>query len=244
MTGDFARMAFPNESAEYRAARNELLDAEIALRRQTEAVAAMRRALPPGGDVPEDFVFERIGAHYRPEPVRLSELFGEHSTLLIYSYMFGPERDSPCPGCTHLLDGLDGAARHVPQRAAFYVAARSPLARLSAWAHARGWNHLRLLSTAGNAYGDHYYGNTASLTPEMRAARGYKPDENWDEPMLNVFRKDGGRIRHFWGSELVFAPDDPGQHHRGLDFVDPVWGLLDTTPEGRGESFFPKVEYD
>ena len=158
--------------------------------------------------------------------------------------MFGPERDSPCPGRTHLLDCIDGAARHVPQRAAIHVVARSPIARLAAWAHARSWEHLQLLSTAGNAYSARYYGNTASLTPAMRAARGYGDGEDWDEPMLNVFRREGGAIRHFWGSELVFAPDDPGQHHRALDFIDPVWGLLDTTPEGRGEGFFPKVSYD
>jgi len=240
--GDFPRIAFPNESAHYRTARNALLDAEIALRRQTEQVARMRRALPPGGEVPEDFVFDRIGADFRPEKVRLSDLFGEHRTLLLYSYMFGPERDSPCPGCTHLLDGVDGAARHVSQRAALYVAAASPIARLAAWAHARGWDHLQLISTAGNDYNAHYYGNTASLTPAMRAQRGTKEGECWDEPMLNVFRKQEGTIRHFWGSELVFAPEDPGQHHRGLDFIDPVWGLLDTTPEGRGD-FFPSVTY-
>lgn len=243
MATDFARMAFPNESAEYRAARNALLDAEIALRRQTEAVAALRRALPPGGELPEDYVFERIGASCRPETVRLSELFGEHSTLMLYSFMFGPERDRPCPGCTHLLDCVDGAARHVPQRAAFYVVAKSPIARLAAWAHARGWNHLDLLSTAGNDYDARYYGDTAALTPAMRAERGYGPGEFWDEPMLNVFRSDGGVVRHFWGSELVFTPADPEQDNRGLDFMDPVWGLLDTTPEGRGKDFFPKVDY-
>ena len=83
MADDFPRMAFPNESAEYREARNALLDAEIALRRQTEAVAEMRRALPPGGEVPEDFVFERIGADFRPESVRLSELFGDFPSILV-----------------------------------------------------------------------------------------------------------------------------------------------------------------
>jgi predicted dithiol-disulfide oxidoreductase (DUF899 family) len=243
-TRDFARMAFPNESPEYRAARNALLDAEIALRRQTESVAAMRRALPPGGEVPEDYVFERIGAFSRPEKVRMSELFGDFPTILLYSYMFGPERDVPCAGCTHLLDAIDGAARHVPQRAPLYVVSRSPIARLAAWAHERGWNHLQMLSTAGNDYSPLYFGNTAGLTPAMREERGYKPDENWDEPMLNVFTRDGGAIRHFWGSELTFAPDDPGQNHRALDFADPLWGLLDTTPEGRGDDWFPKVNYD
>lgn len=243
MTKAFTRMAYPNESPAYREARNSLLDAEIALRRQTEHVAAMRRTLPPGGEVPEDFVFERIGAHSRPEKVKLSELFGDHSTLLLYSYMFGSERDSPCPGCTHLLDCIDGAARHVPQRASLYVAAASPIARLAAWAHKRGWDHLQPISTAGNAYNDDYYGNTASLTPAMRAERGYKDGEDWDEPMLNVFVREGQSIRHSWGSEMVFAPEDPGQHHRGLDFMDPVWGLLDTTPEGRGKDWFPSVNY-
>jgi predicted dithiol-disulfide oxidoreductase (DUF899 family) len=236
-------MAFPDESPAYREARNALLDAEIALRRQTEAVAQMRRALPPGGELPEDYVFERIGANFRPEKVRLSELFGPFPTIMVYSYMFGPERDVPCPGCTHLLDCIDGAARHVPQRAPLYVVAASPIARLAAWAHARGWDHLQLLSAAGTGYNARYYGNTASLTPAMRAERGYEDGRDWDEPMLNVFRKDGDTVRHFWGSELVFAPDEPGQDHRGLDFVDPVWRLLDTTPEGRGETFFPRVTY-
>ena len=243
MAGIFAPMAFPNESRAYRQARNALLDAEIALRRQTEAVAEMRRALPPGGEVPQDYVFERIGANLRPETVKLSELFGEHETLLLYSYMFGPERDLPCPGCTHLLDCIDGAARHVPQRAALYAVAKSPIARLAAWAHARGWNHLALLSTAGNDYDAHYYGDTDALTPAMREERGYEAGKVWDEPMLNVFVREGDSIRHFWGSELVFAPDDPGQDHRGLDFMDPVWGLLDTIPAGRGKDFFPKVNY-
>lgn len=243
MTDNFARMAFPNESRAYREARNALLDAEIALRRQTEAVAEMRRALPSGGEVPKDFVFERIGSDLRPERVKLSQLFGEHSTLLLYSYMFGPERDVPCPGCTHLLDCVDGAARHVPQRAALYAVAKSPIARLAAWSHERGWNHLKLLSTAGNDYDAHYYGDTAALTPAMRKERGYEEGEVWDEPMLNVFVRDGDTVRHFWGSELVFAPEEPGQHHRGLDFMDPVWSMLDTTPEGRGQDFFPKVDY-
>jgi predicted dithiol-disulfide oxidoreductase (DUF899 family) len=243
MSSIFARMAFPNESPIYREARNALLDAEIELRRRTEAVAAMRRALPPGGEVPQDYAFERIDADFRPQRVRLSELFGKHDTLLLYSFMFGAERDEPCSGCTHLLDCLDGAARHVPQRAAFYVVAKSPIARLAAWAHARGWNHLTLLSTAGNRYDADYYGDTEALTPAMRRERGLADDKVSDEPMLNVFVKDGDTVRHFWGSELVFAPEEPRQNHRGLDFMDPVWGMLDTTPEGRGKEFFPKVDY-
>src|SRR3546814_15386657 len=105
-------LSFPNESTEYRTARNALLDAEIALRRQLEAVAAQRRALPPGGAVPKDFVFERIGANQRPEQVTLSELFGDHPSILLYSFMYGPARDQHCTGCTHTTDRLAGRVFH------------------------------------------------------------------------------------------------------------------------------------
>lgn len=236
-------LSFPNESAEYRVARDALLDAEIALRRQLESVAAMRRALPPGGTLSEDYVFERIGANERPEQVRLSELFGDHPSILLYSFMYGPERDLPCNGCTHTLDGLDGAAFHSDHRFPAYIVAKSPIARLEAWARKRGWRNLKLLSTAGNRYSHDYFGDTSGFGPAMRAERGYAEGKNFDEPMYNVFRKDpDGTIRHFWGSELVFAPEEPGQHHRAGDLVDPVWGLLDMSPEGRGD-FFPKLTY-
>lgn len=238
-------LAYPNESAAYRTARNALLDAEIALRAQIEAVAAQRRALPPGGALPEDYVFERIGADMRPEPVRLSQLFGAHDTLILYSFMYGPERDRPCPGCTHLLDSLEGGARHVGQRAAFHVVAKSPIARLSAWAHVRGWDHLSFVSTAGNGYDADYYGDTSKLPADLRRAHGVPDGEDWDETIFNVFhRHPDGVIRHFWGSELSFAPQAPGQHHRSGDSVNALWGLLDMTPEGRGGDFFPKLSYD
>jgi predicted dithiol-disulfide oxidoreductase (DUF899 family) len=160
---------YPNESAEYRAARNALLKEEIALRAQIEAVSAKRRALPQGGEVPEDYVFERIGKNQMPEKVTLSELFGPHNTLILYIFMYGAERELPCPGCTHLLDGIDGVARHVGQRAAMYIIAKSPIARLVAWAHARGWDRLALLSTAGNNYDADYFGDTSKLPSGVRA---------------------------------------------------------------------------
>lgn len=235
-------LAYPNESAEYRAARNRLLDAEIALRRQIEEVAALRRALPLGGAVAQDYVFERIGAHQRPEQVKLSELFDGKPSLILYSFMYGPERDLPCPGCTHMLDGLDGAARHAPQRVPFWIVAKSPIARLVAWAQQRGWDHLRFLSTAGNSYDADYFGDTSKVSAAMRAERGYEDGKDWDEPVFTVFRKDGDTVRHFWGSELVYAPEEPGQHHRAGDLVDPLWGLLDMTPEGRGD-FNAKLTY-
>jgi len=235
-------LSFPNESAEYRAARNTLLDAEIALRAQIEAVAVQRRALPPGGEVPENYEFERIGANGMPERVMMSELFGRHDTLILYSFMYGPDTDTPCPGCTHLLDSVDGGARHVAQRAAFWVVAKSPIARLEAWARERSWPHLRFLSTAGNNYDADYFGDTSKLSPAMRKAHGVAEGQDWDETIFNVFRLDNGVMRHFWGSELSFAPKVPNQHHRSGDSVNSLWGLLDMTPEGRG-NFFPKLKY-
>ncbi|MDO9364404.1 MAG: DUF899 family protein [Sphingopyxis sp.] len=235
-------LSFPNESTAYRAARAALLDDEIALRRQIEAVAAKRRALPPGGTMPEDYAFERIGAFQRPEAVMLSDLFGDKPSIILYSFMFGSERDNPCPGCTHLLDAIDGSARHVGQRAPLYIVAKSPIARLEAWAKVRRWPHLVFLSDVDGRYSADYYGDTSRLTDAKRAERGMKPGEDWDETIFNVFRKDGEAIRHVWASELAFAPEDPGQHHRAGDLVDPLWGLLDMTPEGRG-TFFPRLNY-
>lgn len=235
-------LSFPNESTAYRAARAALLDEEIALRRQIEAVAAKRRALPPGGTVPEDYAFERIGAFQRPEPVTLSDLFGDKPSIILYSFMFGSERDNPCSGCTHLLDAIDGSARHVGQRAPLYIVAKSPIARLEAWAKARRWPHLVFLSDVDGRYSADYYGDTSRLTDAKRAERGMKPGEDWDETIFNIFHKDGEAIRHVWASELAFAPEDPGQHHRAGDLVDPLWGLLDMTPEGRG-TFFPSLNY-
>ena len=124
---------FPNESAEYRQARNTLLADEIELRRHVERVAAQRRALPPGGGVTKDYRFEgENGA------AGFAELFGDKQTLAVYSYMFGPKRERPCPMCTSLLSAWDGEAKYVGQRIALVVVARSPIQRLVAFKKERG----------------------------------------------------------------------------------------------------------
>jgi predicted dithiol-disulfide oxidoreductase (DUF899 family) len=236
-------ISFPGESAEYRAARNRLLDEEIELRRATERVATARRALPPGGVVPEDYVFQGAGPDGAPSEARLSELFAPgRDSLVVYSMMFprdpsddrpGPEGgqtallpliEAPCPSCTALLDQLDGAAEHVSQHLNFVVVAKSPLPRLLAFAEERGWRRLRLLSSAGTTYNRDYLAETV---------------EGFQRPMLNVFHRDGGTagtsvtIRHFWGSELLYAPTDPGQEPRHVGTLEPLWNLFDLTPEGR-----------
>ena len=218
-------MHFPNESAEYRAARDRLLEAEIELRRQGEAVAALRRELPPGGAVPEDYAFAGESGG-----VRLSELFGDHDTLVVYSFMFprSLEDDMPCPSCSSILDSLDGAARHLERSVALAVVAKSSLPRILEYAEHRGWRHLRLLSSAANDYNRDYHGEA---------------EDGSQTPALNVFTRRGdGETRHFWASELMVAPRDPGMEPRHVDFMWPVWNVLDVTTRGRDWS--PQREYE
>jgi predicted dithiol-disulfide oxidoreductase (DUF899 family) len=240
-------ISFPGESAEYRAARTRLLEREIELRRTMEAVAAARRELPPGGPVPEDYVFDGVGADGIAAELRLSDLFvpGKHS-LVIYNFMFprtyagdrpGPDggktallplEEGPCPSCVALLDQLDGAAEHVSQRLNFAVVAKAPLPRLLTWADERGWRHLRLLSSATNTYNRDYLGETA---------------DGSQVPMLNVFHRDGETIRHFWGAELTYGPSDPGQDHRSVGTLEPLWNLFDLTREGRPSDWDEQLSY-
>ena len=235
---------FPNESTSYRQARNALLAEEMELRRRIERVAAQRRALPKGGEIPADYVFDGKGARGRARRLKLSELFEPgKDTLAVYSFMFWPEREQPCPGCTHFLDGLDGAAQHIGQRVNLVVVAKSSLKRLFELAKQRGWKHLRLLSTAGNDYDRDYFGDSTALPEGIRDQQEFKPGEELDMPMLNVFRReDDGTIRHFWGSELLYVPSEPGQQYRHNDLMDPLWNMFDVTPEGRGD-FEPKLDY-
>jgi predicted dithiol-disulfide oxidoreductase (DUF899 family) len=215
---------FPNESAEYRRARDRLLEAEITLRRQIEAVAAQRRVLPPGGAIPEDYRFEEgEDAH----PIRMSELFAGKPTLIAYSFMYGPKMDHACPACTSILDALDGETRHVTQRASLVVIAKSPIARIIGYAKQRGWRNLRLLSSALNSYNADYHGENAN---------------GEQTSMLNVFTLRGGIILHSFGTEMRDGPSDPGQDPRHVDSIWPLWSLLDFTPEGRGD-FHPKLQY-
>ncbi len=238
---------FPGESAEYRAARDLLLEQEIELRRAMEAVAVARRRLPPGGMVPDDYAFQGLGMDGHPVDVRLSELFAPgKDSLVIYSMMFprdpgderpGPQRgqtallplaEGPCPSCTALLDQLEGAAEHVSQRVNLAVAGKAPLQRILAFADERGWRRLRLLSSARTTYNRDYFAETA---------------EGHQRPMLNVFHRDGETIRHFWASELFYAPTEPGQDPRHVGTIEPLWNLYDLTPAGRGTDWDEQLSY-
>lgn len=217
---------FPNEPEGYRAARDRLLAAEIALRDQLEAVAGLRRALPRGGRVKEDYVFE-APVDGGARPVRLSELFASGKpSLVVYSYMFGPDMKQPCPMCTCFLDGADGYAPHLAQRINFVVVAKSPAARLGAWAGGRGWSRLRLLSSATNTYNRDY----TAETPDGQQL-----------PACNVFTKTDDGIFHSWSAEMLYVPT--AGHPRHVDLLWPLWNFFDLTPEGRGTDWLPKLSY-
>ncbi len=230
---DLHSFHFPNETNSYRQARNELLQAEIDLRRQVEKVATMRRQLPLGGEIPEDYVFDEgasdINDARTVRQVRLSQLFQTgKDTLVIYSFMFGPKMKAACPMCSCMLDGLNGNAHHAAQRINLAVVAKSPLERIRNFARERGWDRLRLLSSANNNYNRDYYGENA---------------EGGQQPTLSVFVRRDGKIHHFWSSEMVITPPDPGQNQRHIDMIWPLWNLLDCTPEGRGSDWFPSLTY-
>jgi predicted dithiol-disulfide oxidoreductase (DUF899 family) len=224
---------FPNESPEYRSARKALLDSEIRLRRQIEEVAALRRTLPLGGRVREDYVFEEGGRDLddleTKREVRLSGLFAPgKDTLILYSYMFSPAMSQPCTSCTSILDGLNGEAPHVTQRVNLAVVAKSPIERIRAVARERGWKSLRLLSSAGNSYNTDYRAENAKGS---------------QLPALNVFVRRPDGIHHFYNTELLYAPSEPGQDGRHVDLIWPLWNLFDYTPEGRGTDWRPRLAY-
>jgi predicted dithiol-disulfide oxidoreductase (DUF899 family) len=228
-------LAFPGESEAYRRARNELLAAEVALRREEQAVADLRRRLPLGGRVPTDYAFaEWDDAESTVGTTRLSELFGEHvDTVFLYSFMFNPDASGrplqvACPMCTSMIDGLDGELAHIAENLGFVVVSRAPVERLKAHAHARGWRHMRLLSSAGTSYNRDYHAETSDAD---------------QRPMATVMVRRDGAIHHFWSSEMLAAPLDPGQGPRHVDFMWPLWAIIDRTPSGRRSDWGPQLAY-
>ena len=212
---------FPNESAEYRSAREQLLAEEIELRRHIERVAELRRALPPGGAVTKNYEFEGEGGK-----ATLSDLFGDKQTLVIYSYMFGPQRAQPCPMCTSFMATWAAKLQDVEQRIAFVFVARSPIARLIEAKKARGWTQHRIYSDPSGDY-----------------TRDYVSAADADMPGYNVFTRRDGSIRHFLSGEMGQGTADPGQDPRGAPDLDPLWALFDTTPEGRDKDWYPSLSY-
>ncbi len=214
---------FPNESAEYRAARTKLLAEEITLRRQIERVAAMRRDLPPGGEVTKDYRF--LDASGREHG--LADLFGPHDTLFTYFWMFGPERDRPCPMCTSFVGSIDIPSVDIRQRIAIAVLGRSPVARQLAVARERGWAHLDFYQTVGDDFARDY----RALTDDGEGAGVW------------VWTRNGATVRLFWAAEGGAETADPGQDAHLAPDPTPLWTILDWTPGGRGTDWYPALDY-
>ena len=214
--------ALSTESSAYRSARDELLQAEMALRDQREQVAQLRRSLPPGPAVQEYLFREGSADLSRNDPgeffdTRLSQLFSPgKDSLIVYHFMYGPDWEQGCPMCSMWIDGYNAVAPHVTQRANFALSARADLAKVRAYARGRGWSHLRLLSSANSSF-----------------TRDFGMERNGDQlPGISVFRREsGGSVRHFYTGGAIMGE---GQY-RGLDLLSPVWNLFDLLPEGRGD---------
>ena len=211
---------FPNESKEYRAARDRLQNEEDELVARMKALAAKRRQLPTGGELKEDYVLEWASPGKVGQQVKFSELLGSKTGLLLYSFMFGPNWDKPCLSCTSLVDGFDRAWYAVSRHAAFAAIAKAPAERISEWARQRGWSQIPLVS-----------GFEATYQADYRC-QGDSDDMQW--PVMHVFRKQDGRIRHFWGTEST-------SNH--VDTVWPYWNLMDFTPEGRPDIPTPPQQF-
>lgn len=214
---------YPNESSEYREARTALLAEEIALRRQVQKVAAMRRELP-AGSAPKDYRFlDEDG-----KEIGLADLFGRHDTLFTYFWMYGPERERPCPMCTSFVGAIDAAAPDIEQRIAVAIIGRSPVSRQLAFARERGWKNLRFYQSVGDDFPRDYRGLT---------------DEGEEYPMINVWQRKGDKVNLFWAAEGGDDTADPGFDPHLAPDPTPLWTVLDWTPGGRGTDWYPKLEY-
>jgi predicted dithiol-disulfide oxidoreductase (DUF899 family) len=229
---------FPNESIEYREARDRLLQAEVNLRDAIERVAAQRRQLPPGPLVTQDYVFQEGPRDLdRGDPVRevrFSSLFeGGHDDLIVIHYMFSPNDEAPCPMCTMWADGYNAVAPHIEQQAGIVLVAAAPIDKLRAIARQRGWHNLRLLSALENTF-----------NLDWQA----EDNERNQKPAVSVFHRDpDGSVRLFSFTEMMLergpavdTSPPPGQDERGIDLYSPVWNLLDLLPGGRG-GWYPSL---
>lgn len=214
---------FSNESGEYRQARTKLLEAEIELRRHIQRVAQMRRALPPG---PEAKNYRFIDANEKER--QFVELFGDHDTLVAYYWMYGPERERPCPMCTSFVGSLDIPAPDIEQRVAIAILSRSSVSRQLQFARERGWRNLTFYQTVGDDY-----------------ARDYRvlQSDGSEWANLAVWVRQGVKVRLFWTAEGGPETADPGFDPHLAPDPTPLWNILDMTPGGRPSNWYPKLEY-
>jgi predicted dithiol-disulfide oxidoreductase (DUF899 family) len=203
-----------DESDVYVAAREELRREELELTEHRERVAAMRRQLPHGPIV-EDYAFVDLNR----QEVRISTLCSDTARpLVIYHLMFGKRQTVPCPMCTMWVDGFNGVAEHVAQRAELAVVAAATVSDLEAHARQRGWDRLTVLSAGESTF---------------KLDLGSEDADGNQEPRISVFASDGvGGVRHLYTG----SPQLSNQlTERGIDLLCPTWHLFDLLPTGRGD---------
>ncbi|MDR7298504.1 putative dithiol-disulfide oxidoreductase (DUF899 family) [Pelomonas aquatica] len=219
-----ARTPFPGASAEYDRARQALLAEEIEFRRHMTRLTEQRRALPPGPVIAKNYRFKDEQGF----EVGLKELFGDKDTLVAYFWMYGPQRERPCPMCTNWLGAVNGNAADIKQLVALKVLGRSPVERQYAFAQERGWRDLNFVQTVGDDYARDL---------------GILMDDGSEYAALTVFKRDGDEVRLFWASEMTKDMADPGQDPRDAPDIASLWSILDLTPGGRPASWYPKLQY-
>lgn len=217
------RRAFPGEDESYAKARKSLLAEEIDLRRRMTRVAEQRRRLP-AGPIMQGYRFRDANGTEQG----LADLFGDHDTLVSYFWMYGPERERPCPMCTNWLGAVNGNANDIKQRVALKIFGRGPVERQKAFAQERGWQALDFVQTVGDDY-----------TKDFRLLNA----DGSENPALAVFKRSGDGIRLFWKSEMTREMADPGQDPRDAPDIASLWSILDLTPGGRGSDWYPSLEY-
>ena len=216
------RRPFQNESRDYGEARMRLLAEEIELRRHIQRVAQARRTLPPG---PEAKDYRFIDAEGKER--RFVELFGDHDTLFTYYWMYGPERDRPCPMCTSFVGSLDIPSIDIEQQVAVAILQRSPVSRQLEFARERGWRNLKFYQTVDDEF-----------------ARDYRAleDDGSEGAIVAVWKRDGDKVRLFWAAEGGPETADPGFDPHLAPDPTPLWNILDMTPQGRPATWYPKLE--
>lgn len=209
-------------SEKWLAARRELLREEKDFTRLRERLAARRRELP-WVKLEKPYVFESPAG-----PVRLAELFGGRSQLIIYHFMFGPGWEEGCKSCSYVSDHLAPAVVHLQARdVAFAAVSRAPLAELAPFKARMGWA-FNWVSSYGNDFNRDF---AVSFTPEELAQGkvyynyGLREFPAEEAPGLSVFaRAANGEVYHTYST-----------YSRGLDPLIGTYTLLDLVPKGRDE---------
>lgn len=209
---------------EWLEARRALLLREKEATHLRDKVNAERMALP-WVKVDKDYMFDTPQG-----PKSLADLFDGRSQLMVYHFMFGPEWEAGCPGCSFLADHLDGTLPHLNHHDVTLVSvARAPLAKIEAYKKRMGWN-FPWVSSFGNDFNFDYH---VSFTPEDLAKDkvfyNFSPiapsDANDELPGLSAFyRNEKGEVFHTYSS-----------YARGAEEILGTLMILDHAPKGRNE---------